>query len=81
MISCSNYDYIEIVCMHQYPVKITLKSGEVIDCKALDTQRNDSGEECIKVERTGSESKILLDTIAKLEVSIENPHFKEVCFT
>ncbi|HFU74774.1 MAG TPA: transcriptional antiterminator, partial [Arcobacter sp.] len=27
MISCHQYDYIEIACMYHYPVALTLKSG------------------------------------------------------
>ncbi|MGI2175934.1 Rho-binding antiterminator [Shewanella ulleungensis] len=30
-INCAHYDYIEIICLHQYSVKLTLHSGiEVI---------------------------------------------------
>jgi len=80
MISCSEYDYIEIVCMFNYPVKITMKTGETIECTALDTQRNEIREECIKVELEGAETCIVLDNISKLSISIENPHFNEVTF-
>ena len=80
MISCNDYDYIEIACMHQFPIKITLKSGEIIECKALDTQRNEAREECIRVSLDSTETNIVLDAISRLEVTIENPHFKEVSF-
>ena len=83
MISCNEYDYIEIVCMYRYPIKITLKSGSVVNCIALDTQRNESREECIKVKTDAEELETLvkLSNIATLEVCIENPHFKVVSFT
>ena len=80
MISCNDYDYIEIVCMHRYPVKLTLKTGEVIECTALDTQLNDAREECVKVVAEGTELLIVLDTITTLEVTVDNPHFKEISF-
>ncbi len=80
MISCSNYDYIEIVCMFNYPVEITMKSGEVISGSALDTARNAQREECLKIKIGDSEMLVVLDSMAKLKVSVENPHFSEVKF-
>ncbi|MDF5463594.1 Rho-binding antiterminator, partial [Vibrio parahaemolyticus] len=50
MISCNDYDYIEIACTYQYPIILTLKSGEIIHCSAKDTSLNNEREECIKVE-------------------------------
>ena len=78
MISCQQYDYIEIACMYRYPVKLTMKSGTVIEAKALDTARNDNREECIKVLMDGNEKLIVLDDIAMIEVTQSNPHFQTV---
>ena len=80
MISCNQYDYIEIVCMHQYPIKLTLKSGEAIQGIALDTQRNDRRDECIKMSIDGVEQLVILEQIKNLEIMVENPHLKEVSF-
>ena len=80
MISCSQYDYIEIVCMYRYPIKLTMQSDEVIEGVALDTQRNGDGEECIKIEFSGAEHLFVLDNISKLEVTVENPHFQDISF-
>jgi len=76
MISCSNYDYIEIVCLYRYPVRLQLQSGEVIEGTALDTARNQERQECIKIQVNESEQLVQLDTIANLEVTVENPHIK-----
>ena len=81
LINCNEYDYIEIVCMFNYPIKITLEQGDVIECIALDTQRNDSRDECILVNHEDTQRLILLDTISSLEVCVENPHFTIVKFT
>lgn len=81
MISCDQHDYIEIACMYRYPIKLTMKSGSVIECTALDTQRNDNGEECIKVAFRGVENLVELDGISKLEACVGNPHFNIVCFS
>jgi len=55
MISCHLYDYIEIACMHKYPVKFILKTGKVVECVAIDTQYNEIKEECIKVHLSSNQ--------------------------
>ncbi|WED29625.1 Rho-binding antiterminator [Vibrio sp. DW001] len=80
MISCSEYDYIEIACLYRYPVRLTMKEGEPIRGVALDTIRNESRNECIKLNTDETVILIELDGIAKLEVLIDNPHFIEVTF-
>ena len=80
MISCNEYDYVEIVCMYRYPVKITLKSGTTIEGIALDTQYNADRKECIKVDVDDIETLITLASISMLEVGIENPHFLQIVF-
>lgn len=80
MISCEKYDYIEIVCTFNYPIKLTMKAGGAINCVGLDIEVNDENQECIKVNIGGVESLVVLDDILMLEVSIDNPHFKLVSF-
>ena len=80
MLTCHEYDYIEIVCMYKYPIKATMKSGDIIECKALDTQLNSEREECIKVNVLNKETTIVLANITTLEITIENPHFNTVTF-
>ena len=80
MITCDQYDYIEIVCTFRYPIKLTMKSGIVIECIAIDTKLNENKVECIKVNLKGDESLIVLDEISKLEVCVDNPHFHTVSF-
>jgi len=81
MISCSEYDYIEIVCLYRYPVRLTLKSGSKLEGVALDTKRNEDKAECIEIEHQGKGQLVELDLIAKLTVLVENPHFTQVEFS
>lgn len=81
MISCDQHDYIEIVCTFQYPIKLTMKSGIVMECVALDTILNENREECIKVNLSGDQLLVVLEDILKLEVCVENPHFKTISFS
>lgn len=80
MISCGDYDYIEIVCLYRYPLRLTLKSGQQIEGKALDTTRNHAKQEAIKLAQDGVEHLVVLDQIALLEVLVANPHFSEKRF-
>ncbi len=76
MISCNDYDYIEIACLYHYPVRLHLKSGVYVEGNALDTARNADKQECIKVSMNGLEHMVVLDDLHELEVLVDNPHFK-----
>jgi len=80
MISCQQYDYIELVCVYHYPINITLKNGKLIEGIALDTTRNVSGDECISINYDGQLINVILQNIKLLKVAVENPHFKEISF-
>lgn len=80
MISCNDYDYIEIVCLYRYPVRLTLKSGLTIEGKALDTVRNQDKQEAIKLDQNGVEQLVVLDDLSLLEILVDNPHFKQKSF-
>jgi len=80
MISCGQYDYIEIACMHHYKIRITMKSSTVIEGIAMDTTRDESRNECIKIGTSESETLVVLNDISKLEVLSENRQFSEVVF-
>lgn len=81
MINCEQHDHVEVACMFNYPVQLFMKSGEVIEGIALDTTHNNKKRECIKINQEGSDLLVVLDDITKMEVCVENPHFKEVSFT
>jgi Rho-binding antiterminator len=66
--------------MYHYPIKLTLKSGDIIEGIALDTQRNDQRDECIKIDIEGVEQLVVLEEIKMLEVMMENPHLQKVTF-
>ncbi len=80
MINCDQHDYIELVCMHRYPVKLTTKSNDIIQGTAVDTGRNEQGDECIKLNAEGSEKLVVLSELKKLEVTEDNPHVSVVNF-
>ena len=92
MISCNNYDYIEIACMHRLAIRLHMFSGDIIEGLALDTTRTDSNKEAILVDASNvsiqstfsdpvtGPIKIELEHIRVLEAITANPHFTKVDF-
>lgn len=80
MISCSQYDYIELICLYRYPIKLKLKSGSVVTGIALDTARNQRGDESLKLMTDSGEMLVVLDDISTLNVTVDNPHVGFVSF-
>ncbi|MEH0741758.1 Rho-binding antiterminator [Vibrio cholerae] len=78
MIRCSDYDYIEIVCLYRYPVRLTLKDGTEMEGIALDTRRDESRREAILLSIHQQECLVVLDEIKQLSVLVENPHFRDI---
>ena len=81
MISCGDYDYIEIACMHGYDVKLHLLTAGVISGKALDTQYNSLKQECIKIHSQDTEILVALDEVKSMDVLSKNARFTHVDFT
>jgi len=80
MVSCQQYDYVEIACMYKFPLILTLKSGENLEGIAHDTKIDKNHKECIIIKSADEEKVIVMDQIAKMEVKVENPHFQFVEF-
>lgn len=82
IISCAQYDYFEIACMHHYEVELTLNNGDVVIGKAHN----------VKVVKDGDVRKEVLDlalmnnqiinielmTIHKMRAITDNLHFKVI---
>ena len=80
MLKCDLHDYIEMVCLYHYPLKLTLNSSAVLTGTALTTRYNDQRQECLVIKQHDNEKLVLLDDIALLEVTVENPHLQQVWF-
>jgi Rho-binding antiterminator len=81
MITCTNYDYVEIACLHKYPVRLILKDGTEKSGIAFDTTVNEKREECIVIKGADQKENIILSHIALMIAQVENPHFKQIKFT
>lgn len=78
MVSCRDYDHVEIVCLYRYPIRLLLLSGEMIEGVAKDIKRNVAKAECIELEGEAATVLVELEQIALLEVTIDNPHFAQL---
>jgi Rho-binding antiterminator len=61
---------------YQYPICLTLTSGEIFMC-CKDTSLNNEREECIKVAVDGADLLVVLDKIMKMEANADNPHLHQ----
>ena len=80
MLKCDLHDYIEIVCLYHYPLKLTLSSGAVLSGTAVTTRYNDQRQECLVIKQNDNDELVLLEDIALLEVTVANPHLQQVRF-
>ena len=80
MLKCDLHDYIEMVCLYHYPLKLTLGGGTVLTGTALTTRYNDQRQECLVIQQHQAEQQVLLEEIALLEVTVQNPHLQQVRF-
>ena len=80
MISCHQYDFIEIACMHHLSIELILKNGDVVCGVATGTKRNANRDECIVVNVNSELQLIVLTTISALKALSHNPYFDNVNF-
>ncbi|MFA0085798.1 hypothetical protein BCU70_06060 [Vibrio sp. 10N.286.49.C2] len=95
MLSCAHYDQIELLCLYRFPIRIALNiqtqnsshfsgnepSKDVIEGIAIDTQRNEGKEECLRLQCDEEMRLIVLTDIKTIDVLIDNPHVMTVVMT
>ena len=80
MISCANYDYMEIACLYKYAVSLKLKDGSQKSGTAWDIIVNSKRQECIVLKNDEHTETIPLAQVSRMEARQENPHFKQIAF-
>jgi Rho-binding antiterminator len=81
VISCELHDFVEVVCMYGYQLRLILKNGEVIEGKAVDILSIDQQELLVVVvDENGEKKQIDLIALAKMQVLTPNAKFSEVVF-
>jgi Rho-binding antiterminator len=79
VISCELHDFVEVVCMYGYQLRLILKNGEVIEGKAVDILSIDQ-QELLVVDDNGEKKQVDLIALAKMQVLTPNAKFSEVVF-
>lgn len=80
MISCHIHDYIEIACMYQIGIKLTLQDDSEFIGKGITTHYNNQKEECMTIKTNSGTIDIVLTKIKTMTALDENSHFQTVIF-
>tara|TARA_R110002073_G_scaffold125510_1_gene270065 strand:- start:3417 stop:3668 length:252 start_codon:yes stop_codon:yes gene_type:complete len=78
-ISCELHDFIEVVCMYGYQLKLILKNGRIIEGKAIDIITATEQREYLVIDN-GAQQQIELTQLAKIRVITPNAKFNEIIF-
>lgn len=78
-ISCELHDYLEIACMHGYRVKLTLRDGQTVEGKAVDTLTTPEKREYLVIDN-GQRQTVELIRLVKMESLTPGATFKSVDF-
>ena len=79
VISCELHDFVEVVCMYNYRLKLILKDGQIIEGKAIDIVNTPERRECLVIDGD-TRQQIDLTRLSKMEVLTPNAKFSEVIF-
>lgn len=80
MISCSQYDYVEIACLYKLPLKLALTDGSVVEGTAFDTGYDEHRQEVIILNNADVLTQIPTNTLASMTALTANPHFSHIDF-
>ena len=78
MIKCDVHDYIELVCLYNIEVILTLHSGEEIKGIATTTNINSDKQECLLVMEGDEVRAVVLETIKNMRALSSNPYFSSI---
>ena len=85
IISCAQYDYFEIACMHHYEIELTLNNGDLVSGVAHNLKTLKEGDARKEILELLLETKkivfIELINIHKMRAMKDNPNFEEVVLT
>ncbi|MEC9412788.1 MAG: Rho-binding antiterminator [Pseudomonadota bacterium] len=77
-ISCSDYDRIELICLCQYPIQLTLQSGDTVKGIPFDTAYTAERKEGIKIKVKNETLIFTLQDIIKITILIDNQYVEDM---
>ncbi|WP_339144269.1 Rho-binding antiterminator [Pseudoalteromonas galatheae] len=79
MISCQQYDYIELACLKRLKVTIEMKDGDVVRGRCENTAIVDK-QECLVLEQESQAVTVMLAGITSISADTDNPYFTTLRF-
>lgn len=84
-ISCEQQDFLEIACMHQYKLELTLLSGDTLFVQALDVKTIRLDEKACEVLSVAvlnhdKHQNIFTDQLKSMSALTANPYFSTIHF-
>lgn len=79
-LSCDLHDYLEIICMFHYQVKVTIKEGLQYEGEAKDVGRDQRKEECLILINEEQNIFIPTNQLKSIDVLTTGARFSHVDF-
>ncbi|MFT2092414.1 Rho-binding antiterminator [Paraglaciecola sp. 2405UD69-4] len=80
MLSCSQYDELEVVCLYRYPIELVLKDSSSLEGVAIDIQYNTLRQECLTVQIIDGKKYIPFNDVLRLNVCVKNAKVQQISF-
>ncbi|EAR26550.1 hypothetical protein PTD2_09394 [Pseudoalteromonas tunicata D2] len=80
---CADHDFIEVACLYQYRLKISLCNNQQKEGIALTTQVRQQGvlkAELLIIQTSAGNEEIVLDEIKQIEALTSNAYFSVLTF-
>ena len=81
MLKCDLHDYLEIICMFHYNVKVVTKKGASYSGLAEDVLLSDKRQEVLRIKTVDQEQiEVVTEEIEEIQVITPNARFQTVRF-
>lgn len=80
MITCEQYDYLEMACLFGYQVRVMLRNNQCVVGITSTTQVNAHRQEELVLLIDGHTRSVLIDDLVRLDVLTPNAKFNHVEF-
>jgi Rho-binding antiterminator len=79
-INCAQHDYLEVACLYQYEVRITLADGSVIEGRATNTRTDPSKSEYLILTVAGQQVEVPMLALRTLTTRTPGAKFDQIDF-
>lgn len=79
-ISCGDYDYIEIACMHRYDVRLVLADGATLFGRAVNTRTAENKQEYFGISVEGVLTEVPMNQLVRMTTTTPGASFDQIVF-